>query len=117
MLSFFIILYCFAMTLNTAICYGVTCNYNESHKTMIIENLRTKLEFVDYLLRCGQENAVVLIYSKCYGGDILIPISDILDNYSNHKLLCWNCDGNCNKPDTCVDIIGSTPGKYKLYIL
>ena len=73
----------------------VTCDFREDDKTMVIENLRSKLELEDYVLRCGEDNVIVLIYRDCYVGDILLPISKLVDNYPNLRTIYWNCVGTC----------------------
>ena len=77
----------FIFTFNGIDGYHVICDYHETDKTMIIENLESKIEFNDYLLKCGQSEAVIVIYSQCYVGDIVIPINQILDNYPKLRTL------------------------------
>ena len=117
MISFILIFMYIVCILDYVSCYQVTCDYRMDDKTMVIAHLWTKVVFNDYLNRCGEENAIVLMYRQCYIGDIMIPISDILDNYPSLKTLYWNCKGNCNVPDTYVDIIGCTPGNCNLIII
>ena len=113
----FVVVSLLCLYFSYAISYHVECLYEDKDETITIRGLESVIEFNEYLIRCGQTDAIVLIYDQCHVGNVMIPVQKIIKNYPKIRTIYWMCKGNCNYPSTYVGIFGCKPGTFSIYSL
>ena len=85
-------------------CYHIECNFSKDSDIGVISGIRDIQEFIDFLNRCSDKEKLVIRYSDCYVGQVVLPVDSIVKNYPSVRIIIWDCEGLCTyAPTDCSE--------------
>ena len=102
------------------IAYHIQCIFPKNSEVGVISGITGIEEFNDFLIRCGDRDTEIILYTEGYIGQISLPVKEIVKNYPSVRIILWNCDGLCSYSiDQCnqeyyPSIQGCDMDKYSL---